>query len=243
MSIALHPFQEEWSIRAQKILQSHYFYLDCSSTQRGKRYVALSVACARGLPVLIITEQVKLKSWKEPLAQAQVNYTCTTYPSLTGMTPMGDGYLSRTIGAPHFHVTSELLTLIEQGVLIIFDGLAPYLRPRSPTIHAIRAMIGAIENSKSQKSRIALLYGQALSEDHCPALLYSLGLITSPVVNYPNPHCLEEMISYCLTLHREMTTQIVFRRKMSSVSDVTNVLYQLYVYVLHSRVAGKMTPE
>lgn len=243
MSLALHPFQEAWSTQAQKILEGNYFYLDCSPPRCGKRYVALSVACARQSPVLIITEQVMLKSWKAPLAEAQVDYICTTYPSLTGMTPMGDGYLSRVVGAPHYQITPELLTLIEQGVLIIFDSVSPYIRPRSPTTHAIRAVMHAIENSKSQKSRVALLYGQPLSEDRCPALLYSLGIISSPVVTYPNPSCLEEMISYCFALHREMTSQVVSRRKMSSVSDVTNVLYQLYVYVLHSRVTGKMTPE
>jgi len=179
--IVLKDYQKKHFERCYEILKYMPFYMDGSTTGRGKTIILLLIAKLLGLSLIIFSPLGVLRKWKDeankygvPIARTRNNeYLCHTYDTLRGTKDKKNNgenrkrllkhellYREETDGKPQFTASTFLYELLQQGVMIIFDETQEVKNASADQTRAAKVLVQFVMNAckdKNCRSRMAFL--------------------------------------------------------------------------------------
>ena len=150
--------------RACQILAENFGYIDTAKTGSGKTYVAVALALKFGLNVFVIDISKASDKWNDLCKQNGIKIIKNTYNTLSGIKDkLSHPYLTRktnTTGGKTNNVsyfpTDELIKLIDEGTLFIFDEAHKVKNVSTNNHQACRVIIETIIQRKG-RSRYGLI--------------------------------------------------------------------------------------
>jgi superfamily II DNA or RNA helicase len=250
-----------------------YFYIDRSATGTGKTYIALKAAQALNLSVLVICpgEAISVK-WTDLLNKYDIPFEGVyTYTDLVGAEVKGvirqpacpflrrkkiEGKFSLAatkkqeeagIEVNPYYVTEAYLTLIANGLLLIFDE-AQALKNVSLTSVAGQTLVQPIRDQEGGNSSVGFLSATLIDKDaSLPNALKVLGVINhsrlitiTPSTREVNLSGLQDLINTASLFDQEATDELVNSFEVNNTTDALELAFQIFETIIYENVSPAM---
>lgn len=266
-SLTLFPTQVIHFQRLAAILEYYRFALDTSLMGTGKTFSTLAIAIHFGIPIFVICPKTAVPMWRKTAKDVGVQVAdAMTYDTLRGR--KGSGTKHKWLAREElikdgrefmtFTPTEELIQLIKNGVMVVFDEFH-YLRhisARTMACQSIIRMCHKLNNDPTSKSPnfvIALSGTPATEQDEYIRYMRFLGLIKSPMLFTTNQGKIRllgaaELAARCGELDPNATRAVSHRRlNEDPIVDERSVIsfcYDLYREVIMKFIVSEMaTPS
>ena len=221
---------------------------DTSIAGAGKTFVWAWVAKELGYKVLVVCPNSLKTSWKRHCLWIGVEWVdVINYERLGGRDKSGCGHEWLLRKNDIYTPTKKYLSLLKEGILLIFDEVHYVKRKESYQSMAAFALTAAVVGTAS---RIGFLSNTPFDKQkHAGAIMRILGVIrTKKMYEYDYGskryifagHGLAQLIGYCRKLNPERTTYL---RTIYPLRDKTNIEmlpYQLYTQIVKKNLVYSM---
>lgn len=262
--LKIQEYQRKHFRRIKAITEQYPCYMDFSIMGTGKTYITGGVSIVRKLHLLIVCPPTANGAWRRIEKDHGVKIIdILSYNSLRGTEqhPPRHGLLKRTdIEHEHkkittFTPTPDLMDLIKEGILVVFDE-AQNLKNKTAQTKAAIAITNAIIKAnggffgKGTKSRFAYLSGSPFDkEEHAENVLRFMGLIQHHNLYWVDPKSkevvlkgIEELLSACRVMNKAKTDELRAEVKTFNKTTSRSLCYKLFVEVVKPFVVSEMPP-
>ena len=254
--LTLYDDQQGHYDRVVNILNANFFYIDTSEMGSGKTYVAVAVAKYFGFKILTICPATLCEQSNDiPFAYGVETFNAYSYQEIGGRRGCS---LSHTLltrrdyqvngkDKVEFEPTPQLLHLINQGVLFVFDEVQS-IKNLGIQHRACGTICRAIMSPEgNSKSRFCYLSATPIDkEPQVENMCRNLGIITSDEL-YTNVMGditltgLDDMATYCERINEAKSNEILQKwRRMITPANAKKCVFELYTTIAKQEFLSDM---
>jgi hypothetical protein len=250
--VELRDYQNECMNKALYILKNNITLCNHSERGFGKTPTSLWIAQKLGLSIAVVCSASVEQRWLDEAKEYGMNLEFVlSYRKLTGTSKgVTHDYLKRVKN--EFHSTPELITLIKQGTLFIFDEYQNFKNDtfQSKAAHEIVSTIVNYDKNKTPtKSRIILASETPFDKmGHAASIIMLMGLsCNNKLINYNRStkvftlEGLSEIYEWCKKQNEKKTYEIKFKYNLTrkTLNMICFELLRDIVYPINS-ITGKL---
>lgn len=247
--IRLCDYQEPHLAKLSQILQHNYVALDYSRTGLGKTYTASALSTSYKYPIILISTPTIFSVWKKMETEhGVVIRDMLSYDILRGIhgKKCNHPYLTRD-DQDKYAPTPYLISLINQGVMFVFDEMSKLKNQDCQARRASHVIIKTII-SKRSVSRVLLLSALPCDKPiHVLSLMQLLGIIyDDKFIEYDQSERIyhlrgmQEAIDWCYARNPSAIRDVVYQYPVRHKKDILNLGMELYRHAVFDNLSSCM---
>lgn len=224
-------------------LKNNYSIFNTASTGSGKGWAGGFIAARLKLNLFVVAPKNMFPDWEKiKVACGVENIIIISYDSLAGKGLSCKHPYLKKIGED-YEPTSELMDIIKQRYLFVFDEIDEAKNPDSQRLSACHAITRSIVKSNSD-SRILLLSATMIDKKkYSESIFKMLGIVSKKEIMVYNPsrqnyiidgYGYEEIYKYCYNINPDLTRQIHPHNINSK--NMNNALYDMLCKIVKPKL-------
>ena len=228
------------------ITTNSFYAIDTSPTGSGKTITTLYLAKQYNMKLLILCPANVMNHWKVESTKYGINNIILSYTKLVGKKTCNHPYLTRD--EDRYLPTSNLLQLIQEKIMVVYDESQKGKNPSALTLNACHTISNEIVKANNG-SRIMILSATIIDKPiYAESVLKMSGIITTKelfIYDLPrNIYYLEgygynQVIDYCKILDEPITNDITKKVNINA-KHIRNTLYDLLSQIIKYHTSSAM---